>query len=319
MNIYIRLLILFTLSLGLNLSTVITNPALSATQQIVAVVNDDAISALDLRKRMKLIMLSSGLPNNKDTRTKLTPQMLDGLINEKIMLQEAHKLNFVVSQEEIESGFAKIAEQNKTSPAKFKSMIKRSGIDITSMYSQIESQVAWSKVVQSKLRSKVIVSDRDVDDALERMTAKIGSKEYLIAKIFLPVYQSKKEAQVKQLANKLVKEIKSGKASFFKIAQQFSKAAGSANGGTTGWVEESQMPKEILSQIKLIKKKQITSSIKTISGYNIVFLRNTRILTEDTIPSRDQIYYSLGNERLDKLQRSHLADLRASSFIDLRV
>ncbi len=319
MNIHIRFFILLTLAICINFNSYTIKPALAATQEIVAVVNSDAISALDLKKRMKLIMTSSGLPNNKDIRAKLTPQILDGLINEQIMLQEAHKLGLQVSQSEIESGLAKIAGQNKNSPEKFKAMIKRSGIDITSMYAQIESQIAWSKVVQSKLRPKIIISDHDVDAALERVNSRVGSKEYLIAKIYLPLTSKSKESQVKQLAQKLVREIKSGKASFFKLAQQFSKAAGSSNGGDTGWVEESQISEEVMAGLKLIKENQVTKPIKTLSGYNIIFLRKIRTLTESTIPSRDQIYYSLGNERIEKLQRSYLTDLRASSFIDLRV
>ncbi len=320
MNFYIRFLILFNIAVLGNLSDgIIIKPTLAATQEIVAVVNDEAISALDLNKRMKLIMASSGLPNTKDIRSKLTPQILNGLINEQIMIQEARKLGFEVTNDEIKAGFAKIAAQNKSSPEKFKSMLTRSGIDISSMYAQIKSQIAWSKVVQSKLRAKVIISERDVDDAQERLSSKIGSKEYLIAKIFLPITNNKQQAQVKQLAQRLVREIKSGKASFFKLAQQFSKAAGSANGGDAGWIEESQIPKEILAEIKSINKNQVTKPIKTLDGYNIIFLRDTRTLSEDTMPSRDQIYYSLGNQRLDKLQRSYLNDLRASSFIDIRV
>ena len=116
-----------------------------------------------------------------------------------------------------------------------------------------------------------------------------------------------------------MREIKTGKASFFNLAQQFSKAAGAVNGGDTGWLQETQLSEEILTGLQAVKKNQVTKPIKTLSGYHILFLRDIRTLTEDTMPSRDQIYYSLGTERLEKLQRRHLMDLKASSFIDLRV
>ncbi len=313
----IRLFILLVLSLLVTF--IMVKPAVSAVQEIVAVVNEDAISVNDLNKRMKLVMASSGLSNSKELRAKLTPQILDGLIDERLMLQEAHKIGIEVVKPEIDEGFARVAGQNNTSSDQFKSMLQRSGIDISTMSSQIEAQVAWSKFVQARLRSKVIVSDRDVDDVLERMSAKIGTKEYLVAEIFLPAGNPKKEVQAAQLANRLVGQIKSGKASFFKLAQQFSKSAGSSTGGNIGWVDETQISEEIIGGLKNIKKNQVTNPIKERDGYHILFLRDVRILSADTIPSREQVFYTLGNERLEKMQRRHLMDLKASSFIDIRI
>ncbi len=316
MNLYIRAFTLFALLLCMGN---FTKPAIATVQEIIAVVNDDAISARDFNKRMRLIMISSGLPNNSDIRAKIQPQVIGALINEKIMLQEARNLNREVTQAEITSGFAKIAAQNSMTADKFKAELQKSGIDITTMYAQIEAQIAWSKVVQKRLRPKIIISERDVNDVYDRTMAKLGTKEYLAAEIFLPVNDAKQEKQVRQLANRLVREVKSGKASFFKLAQQFSKSAGSINGGDKGWLHEVQISKEILKGLKSIKKNQVSKPIKTLIGYHILFLRDTRILSEDTMPSRDQIYYNIGAERLEKLQNRYLMDLKATSFIDVRI
>ena len=291
----------------------------AAVQGIAAVVNEDAISVRDLEKRLRLIMASSGLPNNKEIREKMAMQVLSTLVNEKLMMQEARKHGLVVVQADIERGFSSVAQQNKMSADQFRSMLKKGGIDEGTMKAQIESQVAWSKVVQSRLRQRVVVSDRDVDDVLERLTAKVGTTEYLTAEIFLPIDDAKSAGKVKQLASRLVREIKGGKASFFKVAQQFSKSAGSANGGDIGWVNEEQVSEEVLAGLRAIKKNQVSAPIKTHEGYRILFVRDTRTLSENTLPSRDQVHYNLGAERLDKIQRRYLLDLRAAAFIDVRV
>ncbi len=315
---YIRIAILFVLSASFYASSFYVGTARAAVQEIVAVVNEDIISARDLNKRMRLVMVSSGLPNNKDIVARLIPQVVSSLINEKIMLQEAGKMKIKVSKPEIEAGFIKIAAQNNLKPEEFKDALQKSGVDLTTMLNQIEAQIAWSKVVQRRLRPKVIISERDVDDALERMRSKIGTKEYLTAEIFLPVDNAKNDKQVKQLANRLVKEVKSGKASFFKLAQQFSKSAGSMKGGDKGWLREDQVSSEILDGLRSLRKNQISNPIRTLSGYHILFLRDVRVLDEDSIPSREQIYYNLGAERLEKLQSRYLMDLKAAAFIDVR-
>ncbi|MBI1302104.1 MAG: rotamase [Alphaproteobacteria bacterium] len=297
----------------------LTLPAYATMQEIAAVVNDTAISMSDLEKRLRLIIVSSGLQNTNEIKQRIAPQVLGSLVNEQIMLQEAKKIDISVSDEEIEAGIEQIAKQNSRESAEFKKMITSSGIDIVTMRDQVRAQIAWSKFIQARLRSKVVISERDVDATLERLRSKIGTEEYHIAEIFLPVDAQKQEAQVKQLANRLVSEIRSGKASFPKLAQQFSKAAGSTNGGDLGWIQDSHMGDQFLEAVKKIEKKQVTNPIKMPTGYHILFLRDTRTVSEGTMPSRDQIFYSLGNERLDKLQRQHLFDLRAASFIDIRV
>ena len=293
--------------------------AVAATQGIVAVVNDDAISDRDLAKRVHLVMVSAGLPDTQQTRRKVAQQVLGNLINEQLMLQEAEKYGYKVDENEIIQGFEQIAAQNQKKPEQFMAMLRQMNVDPSTMERQIKAQLAWTKVVQGKLRSRVVISERDIDDALERIRAKIGTTEYRAAEIYLPVDEAKKEGQVRKLANDLTSEIRSGKASFFKLAQQFSQAAGAANGGDMGWVNEAQLPEDLLGGLKKIGKNQITSPIRTASGYHILLLRDKRILTEDTVPSRQQIEYSIGSERMDRLQCQRLMDLRLASYIDLRM
>ncbi len=89
-------------------------------------------------------------------------------------------------------------------------------------------------------------------------------------------------------------------------------------GGDTGWTDETQISEEVLAALKSVKKNQVTQPIKTLSGYHIMFLRDTRTLSEESLPSKNQIEYNLGTERLNKLQGRHLQDLKAASFVDIR-
>lgn len=302
-------------SLGLRVPTA---QAAERTLDIVAVVNDDAISAKDLFSRMKLIMISSGLPNNEEIQAKIARQVISTLIDEQVMLQETSKRGFTVSDEEIQGGFATIGQQNNMSGDKFKEMLQKAGIDISTMERQIRSQIGWGKVVQDKLRPKVVVSERDIDDVLERLKSRIGTPEYLAAEIFLPVSDPKQEKEAMDFAQRLVKEIRSGKAPFFKLAQQFSKGAGAERGGDMGWLSEAQASEDVVNALKTLEKNQVSDPVRGVNGIHVLYLRDTRTMSEDNLPSRDQVLFSLGTQRLERLQYRHLMDLKASSFIDIR-
>src|SRR5665213_2520470 len=83
-----------------------------APTSIVAVVNDEAISFFDLVSRMRIVMISSNLPDSQETRQRLTSQVLHQLIDERLELQEAKKKSVTASDAEIKAAVALIEKQN---------------------------------------------------------------------------------------------------------------------------------------------------------------------------------------------------------------
>lgn len=296
------------------------SPVLAArTETIAVVVNNDAISATDVDERLRLMMASSGIPDSKETRERLLPQVVNVLIEEQLMLQEAKRLEIAVTPEDVEKGFAKLAEQNGIETAKFREMVRRSGVPVRAMDRQIMAQIAWGRVVQQKLRPSISVNDLEVDGMIERLRHNIGKDEYLLGEIFLPVDDPKEAAQTEKLAEKLTREMLQGKVPFPRVAAQFSQSVSSKRGGDMGWVEVGQLPVELEDVLATMKEGDLSAPIKTLAGYYIIALRKKRSITEENIPSRDEVFYRMGTERLERAQRSHLLNLKSSAFIERRV
>lgn len=293
--------------------------AKAQTEGIAAVVNEDAISSSDLNARIHMVAVSSGLRLDPDTVKHLTPQVLSSLIEEQLKLQEAERLEMDITDENIAVGFAQLAEQNKMTPEQFHKALDSSGISPATMKRQIKAQIAWNSVVQHALRPKVSVSETDVDAVLERIRRSIGQEEYLAAEIFLPVTSPQEEPEVRELATHLTAQIREGKAPFFRVAQQFSKAAGAPQGGDLGWLSQAQISDEMNAALGQMEKGQVSEPIRVLEGYRILLLRDKRLVTEDNIPSRAQITQDLELERLDRMQRSRLLDLKGSAFVEYRV
>jgi len=294
-------------------------PSVSSQGGIAAVVNQDAISMRDLNDRLHLLIISSGLPDNADLRARMTGQAIDSLINEQLMLQAAKKQNIDVDDKEIDDGFEQLAKQNKMSADEFKDMIGHAGVNIETMRRQIKSQLAWGKIIQKVMRPQIEISDADVDAYLAHVAVNKGKTEYLLAEIFLPVDSPSQQDDVKQLAEKLAAEIRAGQAPFFKVAQQFSKAPGAEQGGDRGWIQEGQLPDELDSALKAMKKDDLSQPIRSADGYHILYARDTRAITDENMPTRDQVYSAIGLQRLDLAQRRYLMDLKSAAFIDNRV
>ena len=297
----------------------ISTPVSAGQEGIAAVVNADAITISDVEDRLKLMIVSSGMPYNDDIRNRLRGQVLNMLVDESLQMQEARAAGIEITPEEIENGFATIAKSNNMPPDQFKAILGRSGIRIATLRDQIMSQIAWGKVVQKKLRPQIEVTDRDIDERQEHLQANLGKSQYLLAEIFLPVDNGAQEAEVQALAQRLVREIVDGKAPFPKVASQFSQGASAAKGGDLGWIEEGQLPDPLNELVLSMKDGDVSKPVRSLSGYHILLLRGKRTVSQENLPTRDQIMSQIGNERLDRMQRRYLMDLKAEAFVERRV
>jgi peptidyl-prolyl cis-trans isomerase SurA len=294
-------------------------PSARSTEGIAAVVNDDIISMSDLTARLQLAMVSSGLPNTPETRQRLTPQVLRGLVDERLQLQEATRANMAVTAKEIDEAFGRVAEQNHMQRDQLEKMLASQGVPRSTLESQIRATIAWGKLVQRRLRPSIEIGQEEIDAVIQRIQANAGKPEYLAAEIFLAVDTPEREDEVRRLADRLYEQIGQG-ASFTAVARQFSQSAGATNGGDLGWVQQGQLPDELDTALRQLRPGQATRPIRSVTGYHILLLRDQRTVAGgNSLPPRDQIMNALGQERLDMLQRRLLRDLRRSAFVDLRV
>ncbi|MER2520608.1 MAG: peptidylprolyl isomerase [Bdellovibrionales bacterium] len=251
------------------------NPVLR--NRVVAVVNDGIVSSIDLNERMKLAMLSSGMASTTEVAQRILPQVLRGLIEEQLQLQEAKKLGITVSKVEIDQALERIARDNRI-PGDMRSFVAAHGASPQAMEQQVRGGISWMKVVQRELRPRVDVGDDEVQAAIDRMRANVGKDEYHVSEIFLAVDRPTDEEQVRQFAENLVQQIRGG-ANFPSLAHQFSQSAGAATGGDLGWIQSGQLPDELNRALVAMQPNQISDPIRSSSGIHILALRDRRIVT----------------------------------------
>lgn len=285
---------------------------------IVAVVNDDAISSNDVDARMQLMLASSGLRNTKENRERMTPQVINSLIEEQLKIQEAKNQKLTITPEEISKGFESLAAQNQFTAEQFASVLKQQGIPKSTLMNQIKSQISWTKVISEVLRPKIDVTEADVNARMERMKESIGQSEYLIGEIFLPVEKADEDGKTKQLATKIIQEMREKNVPFEVVAAQFSKAPGAQQSGGMSWVQKGQLPKDLDEVTMALSKGQISAPVRGLSGYHIMMMKDVRTSGSENMPAEQDVTNQIGLERLDRLQQRHLFDMKAAAFIDRR-
>ncbi|MDE2029076.1 MAG: peptidylprolyl isomerase [Alphaproteobacteria bacterium] len=244
---------------------------------IAAVVNDNVITTVDLGQRLKLALLSSGLPDTPDVRAHILPQILRAMIDEQLKVQEAKRLDLSVSDDEINAALASIAQGNHIEGG-MRAFIAAHGGSPSALVTQVRDEILWSKVVQRELRPRVEVGDDEVDAVVDRIRANAGATEYLVSEIFLPIDSAKDEDQVKQAAENLSQQLRRG-ANFAAVARQFSQGPSAAEGGDIGWIQQGQLSPELNRALAEAQPGQISDPIRAANGYYILGVRDRRVLT----------------------------------------
>ena len=242
--------------------------------RIAAVVNEDAISVLDVRERTELILATTGLNDTPETRQRIIPQVLRTLIDETLQLQEAERQGFDLEQ--VNLGFAYgIVERNLgLSAGQLQNFMQYNQLSQESLDRQLSAEIAWSELVTRRMRSDE-VSEEDVDEEMLRIEATANEPAYLLAEMFLAVDEPEREAEIEANMRRLREAVMSG-ASFPQLARQFSQAASAADGGDLGWIAQSQLGGELAPVVTSMEVGTLSEPIRVIGGYSMILLRERR-------------------------------------------
>jgi peptidyl-prolyl cis-trans isomerase SurA len=299
-RLFVFALVLFTLVSA-------TMPTLRAQEslEIVALVNDQPISKIDLLVRMQLVIHSTGLQDTPEVRARLAPQILRALIDERLKRAEAKRLGITATKAEVERALAQLAQRNGMTIEQFNKAVEQDPLASQAFADETEATIAWEKLIRTKLGPTINVTQQDVDDEMRRVTESMGKPEYQLEEIFQAVDQPNQDTQVRQAADRLMEQLRQG-GDFERLAHQFSQSTTALNGGLVGWVRPDQLDDEIATAVTSMQPGQITGPIKSTGGYYILKLRQIRQTgqshPDDAVVSLKQIFIA-APASLPKAQR----------------
>jgi peptidyl-prolyl cis-trans isomerase SurA len=250
-------------------------PVAAQETRIAAVVNEDIISVSDLEGRLKLALLASNIEDTPQNRQRISPQVLRSLIDEKLQMQEAKRLNVKVADDELKEALRRIESQNKLPAGGLDAYLKQRGLTQATLEEQVGATIAWGKLVRRRYGQQVIVTEDEINEALAKFKENIGQPLFRIAEIFLAIDDPRQEEEVRRAAERIVEQIRAG-APFPAMAQQFSQAATAGVGGDIGWVQPAQLAPELAQAVQALRPGGISPPIRAGSGFYILLAIDRR-------------------------------------------
>ena len=278
--------------------------------RIAAVVNDDVISVADLASRVRMVMLSTTIPDTPEARQRVSAQVLRTLVDEKLEIEEAKRKNITATEAEINKAITSIAQQNNMKPDQLFAVLKTSGIERSALETQVTASIVWAKLIRQMANETDPVSDEEIDAALKRLKQSENAPEARVAEIFLPVDNPKQDDDERALADRLINEMKQG-ARFSNVARQFSQSATASVGGDIGWVHPDELSPPLAKAVAGMRPGELSPPVRAAGGYYLLLVLDRRGVggapsEEDTMLHIVQVVFPLPAEASEAARRAAL-------------
>ena len=237
------------------------------------------------------------------------------LIEEKLKLQEAKRLNAVADEAEVNRIIGGIAERNKMTLEQFGQHMKGMGVDINTMKARFRAEMSWRDVVRKRFGHLVSITDRDVDQFVANTAIAVDdSVELQVQRITLPLPSAVDQTVIAQRiaeADALARQYQ-GCASLPALA-----ASAGGRHEDLGSRKPDTLPEPTRSLLLNASDGDLLPASVSQGGVELWALCGRKAGSGDT-SARDAAQNQLRQKEFEVLAQKHLKDLRQDAAIEIR-
>jgi peptidyl-prolyl cis-trans isomerase SurA len=300
--------------LALTATTMIA-AAQTTLDKIVAVVDREVIMLSDLTFTIQQVALQNRLdPASKELRDRV----LDGMINDKLILAQAIEDSIIVTEEEVTERLDQQISRLTYQAGGTDQLEKIYGMTVNRMKRDfqfrdlIRKQLLTQKVQQQR-QASLTVSRREVEEFYATYKDSIPKvpTEFELSHVYLePKPDSSVLKALSAKAQKIADSIKAG-GDFAQFAQRYSSDGSASNGGDLGFARRGSFVKEYEEAAFSLRENEISKPVKTQFGYHVIQLMERR---GDAVRTRHILFPIATSQANDDSAMARLSRIRAEAL-----
>lgn len=311
-----RLLTIFLL-----ITSLFSFSAFANLGKVVATVDGDPITAMDLKKRMDLVISLNGISKDPKVLKTVEAKVLEMLIDEKLIKAQLEKNKIKVDQDELNDALNNIASQNKMSLLEFKKYSKSKQINFEELANQVQHQIYWNHILVSLIKPAVFVTDKDIEESKTGILKLNNSQSKLdsinLAEIVLFNFSENDIKKNLDMATQLVSQIRNG-ANFTKLAKNFSQSPSASSGGKIGWIQGEQLAPELLEIVGKLNKGDVTEPLVLKDSVRILTVVDKKVSSLNAKElSDEEIKDYIMSKKMDVKTKAFIKKMRNESYIKI--
>ena len=295
-------------------------------EKVAAVVGDNIILASEVEEKAAPMLADTsriGDPAKRSARaTALRREVLDRLIDDELILQQATDLKLSVTNEQVDQSIEEIKKQNSLDDDQLKEALRGQGMSMAGYRADLKRQLLRYRVLNIAVGSRVSISDEEVKGYYERHMKDGGNVQVRASHIFVAIPDGADAATVAEKqawAKKLLDRAKGGE-DFAKLAKQYSDdAATRGDGGDLGMFGKDMLPKAIEEIVFSMQPGELAGPVRADRGFHVIKLISRKVGDAKPLAEvQDDIRIQLRQKEMEKQTKSYLAELRKKTLVDIR-
>ena len=293
--------IILVISLFLSPFTPIAQP--SNTFNVAVEVNDQIITNYEIYQRIKMLETFGAKSVSKK-------EVINSLINERLYTYSAIELETLPSNSEIDKGLDDFAKRGNLNKKDLLAYLDSRNVSQETLIAYITAGLTQRKVIQKKFVNNIIISQSDVESAIDTENVLSKSNSNVIEYIeltFSNLVSDKKSLKQLSTINKMVDnclDLQSEAKGYENINLEIHKK------------KTNDLQKDILDKLNNLDIYE-TKLLKNSNNINYLLMlcsRNSE-MDEDTIETlRNKIF----NSRINKIGNAYIQELKGEAFIDIK-
>ena len=298
-------------------------PAAKDPGGMVAKVNGVGLSQSEFDRNWEYFLQRSGIPSthaDKDGKVvEFRKQVLDRLIDEELLFQEAKRRKMLAGKEAVDAEIEKARAQFPT-PEAFAEALAKNKLNEESLRAVFSRNLSIQDFVEKVVAKGVEVSDAEVHDFYTGNKDKFESPEQARARHILVSVEEKADDKTRQAgkakADGLMAQLKGG-ADFEELARKNSDCPSAPQGGDLGFFGHGQMVPEFDAAAFALKPGELSPVVTTKFGYHIIKLEEKKdagLVAEDEVAPRIREY--LASQKTGVAVEQSIKELRDKAKIE---
>jgi peptidyl-prolyl cis-trans isomerase SurA len=295
-------------------------------EKIAAVVGDDIILQSQVEERAAPLLADVAAianPGEREARSNaVRREVLDRLIDDQLLAQQATELKLTVSNEEVDRAIEQIKRDYGLSDAQLRDELRRQGVSMAAYRQNTKREILKYRVLNIAVGSKINVGDSEVQSYYDRHM-KAANVQVRASHIFIAIPDDADNATVlerEKLAKSLLARAQKGE-DFAKLAREYSQdAATRADVGDLGFIGRDILPKPIEELLFSMKIGEVRGPVRADRGFHVIKLVDKRTKAPKPFAEvQDEIRIRLRQREMERQTKIYLGDLRKRILVDIRM
>ncbi len=278
-------------------------------------VNDDLITNFDIIKEAKYLKaLNKELENINNIQINEFAE--NSLLREKIKQYEIEKYYNVNYSSKVVDNFIQgfMEKLNIENISDFEIYLKDYETNIDEIRKKLVIEQTWNKMIFDIYKNRIVVDEKKISTALEDLIER--KKEQTAYELYEIFFSEKTKVDFEKKYNEIILSIKNS--GFEKTALLYSMSDTSSSGGKIGWINQNQLSKKILANIKNLEPGSYSSPISTAGGSIILQVRDKKLVSVENIDKQEELSKIINiekNRQLNEFSIIHFKKTETKSYV----